>query len=589
VIETVLAKFPGARRGGRGWMARCPGHDDRTASLTISVGTDGRALLNCFAGCKPDDIIAAVGLSWPDLFTERSEAPRETKEPHDWPLKATYTYRDRDGNPVYRVERRVSADSGRKTFRQFRSTSTGWVGNMDGVTRVLYRLPELQEAHAGARVFVVEGEQCADDLAALGALATTNVGGAGKWLPEYDQCFWGLDVVVLPDNDEPGEKHAAAVALALKGAAASVKVVRLPHLPAKGDVSDWLRSGRTLTDLEGICRQPEAIAPQTFAPSVLRVVGERQARLAEKASSLRFGIEFLDDALGGIAARDLVLVGARTGSGKTQLATLVALANTEKGKRVHYFALEAEDNEIERRIKWQALARIYYRNAISTASIRYLDWRLGRIEGFVGRHEDAADVEVASTLKNLHTFYRCSSFTGDDFAKQLRAIREETDLVILDHLHYVDNDDRDENRGYKRLVKQIRDAAIESGKPVLVVAHVKKSDKRQRGIVPELEDFHGSSDIPKIATKAIMLAPDFDTKTGNSSMWSTYIQVVKCRLDSSVTRYVARCVYDASGDRYTPGYVLGRPGDGGTSFCELPEADWPQWHRPRERHLTLME
>jgi putative DNA primase/helicase len=47
-------------------MARCPAHEDRDPSLSVSV-KEGRILLHCFAGCSADAVLAAVGLTWRDL------------------------------------------------------------------------------------------------------------------------------------------------------------------------------------------------------------------------------------------------------------------------------------------------------------------------------------------------------------------------------------------------------------------------------------------------------------------------------------------------------------------------------------------
>jgi len=57
-----------AKRSGRGWIAKCPAHDDRKPSLSISEGNDGRVLLKCLAGCDTNDVLAALGMAWPDLF-----------------------------------------------------------------------------------------------------------------------------------------------------------------------------------------------------------------------------------------------------------------------------------------------------------------------------------------------------------------------------------------------------------------------------------------------------------------------------------------------------------------------------------------
>jgi|GEM_PF-736357 len=70
-IDVLLSRLDGVRRSGRGWIARCPAHDDRSASLSIAEGDGDRVLAHCFAGCEIADALAAVGLSIADLFPER--------------------------------------------------------------------------------------------------------------------------------------------------------------------------------------------------------------------------------------------------------------------------------------------------------------------------------------------------------------------------------------------------------------------------------------------------------------------------------------------------------------------------------------
>lgn len=561
------------------WMARCPGHDDRQASLSISRGTGGRALLHCHAGCDVEDIVRALGLELSDLFPEdKEQTAQETLPPERWPVSATYTYEDAAGDPVFRVLRMTSPDSGNKTFRQQRYVNGDWVSGMEGVARILYKLPRLLEAPAGEPILIAEGERDIDALTHLGFIATTNVGGAGKWLGEYGQHLLGRDVVILPDNDTPGEKHAKLVSEALAGVASTVKILRLPGLPPKGDVSDWIGLGGTTEQLRSLIARVDAGA--MFLPSPERLVGERADRMELARHMLGFGVSFLDDALGAIMRRDLILIGAKTGTGKTQLASNIAMFNCGAGRKVHYFALEAEDREIERRMKFQLLATAYYQHAMSPRRLRFIDWYQGKLDFELGHFEARANEQLAAMLKNLHTYYRVDSFTSDDFARQLEAVRDQTDLVILDHFHYVDSTDENENRSHKRIVKQIRDSVLRADRPVIVVGHVRKSgDPRYAPLVPTEEAFHGSSDIVKIATKAIMIAPDYETQSGDPSLWPTFMQIVKCRQDSSLCRYVARLTFNTRTDSYLDDYDLGRLVDGGRTFELVDRNQWPTWKR----------
>lgn len=567
-FRECVALFEGAKRMGNGYTAKCPAHDDRTSSLKLDPAEDGKTLVCCHAGCSFAQIVEALGMEKEDFRESARPAPIP---PEKWPVTARYEYADESGKVLYRVIRKTDPETGvRKTFSQEQANGTR---SMDGVRRVLYRLPEIL-ARPDEIVFNVEGEKDADNLAKLGLLATTNVGGANAWKAEYAESLRGRRVVVIPDNDAPGKKRADIVAKSLHGIAASVVVLELPGLMEKGDVSDWLASGGTKERLLSMLAKAHVAE---FVASPDRLDGEREERLAFGARALSFGVEYLDHALSAILPHDLLLIGARSGAGKTEFATGVAMHNCLLGKRVHYFALEAEDREIERRIKYRIVANAYHSSGYNRPAIRYQDWHMGRLDERLHRYEKEADSEVRRVAANLRTFYRVKSFTSDDFSKQLEAIREETDLVILDHLHYVDNDDKDENRGYKRTVQQIRDAALEAGKPVLVVAHVRKADRKNAPLVPELEDFHGSSDIAKISTKAVMLAPAYGVRTTGKHLWATFVQVAKNRTDSSVSKYLGLLTFNAQRNCYEPGYSIGKLLDNGRKWADVPVAEMPPW------------
>jgi hypothetical protein len=149
------------------------------------------------------------------------------------------------GNLLFQVVR--SSD---KQFRQRQPREGGgWQWSVKGVRQVPYRLLELGTSRRDATVFIVEGEKDADRLAGLGLVATCNAGGAGKWTAGHAWYLAGRRVAILPDHDQPGRRHAEQVAASLFGLAARVKLVELPGLPPKGDVSDWLDGGGTVEQL----------------------------------------------------------------------------------------------------------------------------------------------------------------------------------------------------------------------------------------------------------------------------------------------------------------------------------------------------
>ncbi|MGW1137616.1 DUF3987 domain-containing protein [Streptomyces zhihengii] len=235
----VTEALQAAGSKGRGTAWQCVAHEDRSPSLSVTNGNKG-VMLNCHAGCATEDVVTALGLTMADLFDEplpQRERPR---------VVAEYPYTDEHGEVLFLVRRlEPGYDGERKTFRQFRPDGKPGVS---GIRRVLYRLPEvLREAQAGGTVLVVEGEKDADNLAAVGAVVTCNVGGAGKWSSDYTAALRGAaEVVVISDRDDPGRKHAAAVAASVSSAGIPVRVLE----PAAGkDVSDHLAAGLGYEDL----------------------------------------------------------------------------------------------------------------------------------------------------------------------------------------------------------------------------------------------------------------------------------------------------------------------------------------------------
>lgn len=214
------------------WECRCPAHEDHKPSLWIKDHGD-KVVLACRAGCETADVLTAFGIRWGDLFVSDSKPSRR--------IVAKYDYTDENGTFLYQALRFEPKDfRQRRKARRGEESRDGWVWNLNGVRRVLYQLPRVISAKC---VIVVEGEKDADNVNALSltkCVATCSPMGVGNWIKEFSDTLAGKRVVILPDNDEPGIKHAQNVRDSLRGVAAHVKIIDVPDVDKKGDISDWL-------------------------------------------------------------------------------------------------------------------------------------------------------------------------------------------------------------------------------------------------------------------------------------------------------------------------------------------------------------
>jgi Protein of unknown function (DUF3631) len=308
-------KFDGHNRSERcGPCPKCGGED------RFAINTK-KQVFNCRGcGARGDTIDLVQFLDDSDLAHacetltgERPPKPNGKNAAAGQPKKvvaAEYPYHDADGKLAFVVERieYVKADGSfvmkdgkrKKTFRQKRpdpDRPDKWIWNVEGVPALIYRLPEVTKAIANERaIFVVEGEKCADDLWKLGIPATTNAGGAGKWKPEHSKHLAGADVILVPDHDDAGHRHMQEVGAALSGIAARIRVLVLPGLRPKGDISDWLAAaGGTREAIDQLVAQAPDWQPMAADNAVDEAKAKAEAdeqKLIEALAQLPPGITF---------------------------------------------------------------------------------------------------------------------------------------------------------------------------------------------------------------------------------------------------------------------------------------------------------
>jgi len=233
-LTRIVSLFNHARRYGKGYIVRCPCHEDDKPSLSLCDGNKG-VLIKCMAGCNTKDILDMLNLKWSDLFYDKSNghsAPRSNGR-----IVAHYRYTDAAGNLLYEVLRMKP-----KSFRIRRPDGNSWIYDANGVQRVLYRLPDVvKTVSEGGVVWIVEGEKDANKLAKMGLCSTCIAGGANApWLESYSETLADSEIAILPDADNPGRDYAWRIARALIRHGCKVSIIELfPSANDGRDVSDW--------------------------------------------------------------------------------------------------------------------------------------------------------------------------------------------------------------------------------------------------------------------------------------------------------------------------------------------------------------
>lgn len=297
ILEALERAGCRSRTGGQQWT--CPAHSDSTPSLSLSRGSDGRVLLHCFAGCAPQAVVEALGIKMGDLFDETQE---ERVDGHVPPrVVAHHDYVDAGGELLFQIVRTYPKGFwGRQPDGR-----GGWINNLRGVRRVLYRVRELLAAvAAGDPIYICEGEKDVDALHDAGAVATCNVGGAGKWKNEYAELLRNADVTIVADKDAPGIAHARTIAESLKGVAKSVRIV---EAKTGKDSADHLAAGHSIEDFVELGEE-ETLRPHS-APRAAKILWISDVESRQ--------VEFLSDPF--LPLGKLVMVDGFEGCGKTFL------------------------------------------------------------------------------------------------------------------------------------------------------------------------------------------------------------------------------------------------------------------------------
>ena len=268
--ETIAKALGNAKQVNGQWVASCPvpghgrGNGDKNPSLSITE-SDGKVLFHCHGGCDQREVFDAV--------RDRNLLPTTPKREeisftqHQAPvLEKEWEYRNEDGDVLFTKRRYKTNDAKGKTYSIHRVDAQGKrIAGLKDTRIVPYQLPELLDAKtAGRAIYLVEGEKAADALVSIGAIATTSHTGAGSWPEEITQYFAGANIVVIPDNDEPGRQYAKRAISRLLPVVKSIRYLDLDLMVEGDDAYEWVYHAKgTRKELAEMAKKAPVITQQT--------------------------------------------------------------------------------------------------------------------------------------------------------------------------------------------------------------------------------------------------------------------------------------------------------------------------------------
>lgn len=398
----------------------------------------------------------------------------------DKPKGSEYLYTNEDGEPLYKVVKAYDRD-GKKSFYQNGFVNGQFVKSMDGVKPVPYKLTELA-TRKNEPIYIVEGEKDAERLLSGGLLSTTNSGGANNWKPDLNRHFESRDVIIIPDNDETGRKHAIKVCENLAEIAKTIKVVHLNKqwrkMPEKGDVSDFLNAGYVIEDLARIAREtplygvPDArewLSDALITDDMLNTTPPAREHLI----------------CGLLPAGVVGIIGAPGGTGKSMCALQMSISmacgaeffghQIERPCKVLYLSAEDDKEECWRRL-----------NSFVTSN---------SINGWQGK-EEPIDTELLKRnlfIKSLvgesflltqaeGTGVAMPTSEADNLADLVAQI-DDIKLIVVDTYSRFNGGKENSNEDAAQFIKACERLSKKTGATVLIIAHTRKGG---RGDVDDL-------------------------------------------------------------------------------------------------------
>ena len=522
VAAYYSVRVPRVVQKGREWRGPCPVHNGKDPNFAASSIT---GMATCHSQCgRSWDV---VGLEMELTTTSFSKAKESVYKimgrpaiPYeDREIEAIYDYTDEKGSLVYQVVRKYG-----KKFRQRRARPEGgWLWSIEGIARLPFQLPRLI---AEEFVGVAEGEKDALNLTRSGMFCTCNSEGAGKFHSYMAKWFSGKRCAVFSDNDEPGRKHALDVAATLSQVAKSVRIVELPGLPAKGDVSDFLSRGGTVAQILNRYQAAAEWTPEWQFAVEVPSEEDKHVRTFEQTVADCGGLDAFWDLTtqegiqtpwvrlswalgGGLRPGEVYIIGGNQGSGKSSLALQFLLHVISQKGAALLFSME---------MPW----RDVFQRLVAIAARVDLMW-LRDAQRAKKRGEIVLDLDLKEAVHRLGVesglqagapllVSNRSGVNPEYLLAETARIskRQKLDLVVVDHMQLMSStgSERTDTEKFTAISRATKQAAMEMKLPVLVVSQTSRTNSSEKRAELEVSDLRSSGALEEDAAAVMLLYPD---------------------------------------------------------------------------------
>jgi replicative DNA helicase len=514
------------------WRGPCPIHQGKDPNFAVNAEA---GLAQCHSRCgRGWDMISLEqelsGLDFAKAKDRVFEMVGRPKVPwEERNVVAIYDYTDGNGKLLYQVLRYIGKD-----FKQRRPDGSGsWKWGLGDVERVPYRLEKVKHSEF---VAVCEGEKDVLTLERVGMVATCNNGGAGNFRAELVPHFAGKHVAIFPDNDDPGRDHAMKVAAMLVPAVKSLKIVELPGVPAKGDVTDFVNAGGTVSDLRELYRKAQPWSPEwQFCEAVPseneRFIHELSRDVDEAGGLTEFwnlprlsGIETpwskLSRALGGgMRDSEVYVLGGNQGSGKTSLVLQFILSIIRRMEGALLFSMEMSSRAV-----FQRLASIQAR--VDLNALRDAQYTQRKRTSTPTEKEEAAEyiqrvmpqlALATSELSLLPLIVSMkSSVTPEYIAEETQRLRKRMKirLVVVDHMQLMSTSGsvRGDYEKFTAISRAMKQTAVDVNVPILLVSQTSRAQVKDHRGELEVSDLRGSGAIEEDAAGVMLIYEDSEDR-----------------------------------------------------------------------------